>query len=313
VSRLKQAQTILHSLGLPRAQCNEISGFTFLALAAIGKRSQWSDAQMPRLRIHDILSFIAQYYRRQYAENTRETIRRQVIHQFEQAGIIQQNPDDPTLPTNSPRTHYALTKEVVALIRSFATPAWSGNLDSCLAGKTTLSAIYRKERTAKMVPIRLPAGKSLTLSPGQHNQLQCAVVEQFAPRFAPGALPVYIGDTARKMLYLDKALVRKLQIPADEHNKLPDVVLYQKETKRLFLIEAVTSHGPVSPKRHYELEKMLSNVPATRIYISTFPDFKEFKTHSTDIAWETEVWISDVPDHLIHFNGPRFLPNPLHP
>jgi type II restriction enzyme len=164
-----------------------------------------------------------------------------------------------------------------------------------------------------MVPVRLPAGKILILSPGPHNQLQCSVVEQFAPRFAPGALPVYIGDTARKMLYLDKALVRKLQIPADEHNKLSDVVLYQEETKRLFLIEAVTSHGPVSPKRHYELEKMLSNVPATRIYISAFPDFKEFKTHTTDIAWETEVWISEVPDHLIHFNGPKFLPNPLHP
>jgi hypothetical protein len=313
VSRLKQAQTILSSLGLPRAQCNEISGLTFLALAAIGKRAQWSDAQTPRLRIHDILSFIAQHYRRQYAENTRETIRRQVIHQLEQAGIIQRNPDDSALPTNSPRTHYALTKEVVALIRSFATPAWPANLDSYLAGRTTLSAIYRKERTAKMVPVRLPAGKILILSPGPHNQLQCSVVEQFAPRFAPGALPVYIGDTARKMLYLDKALVRKLQIPADEHNKLSDVVLYQEETKRLFLIEAVTSHGPVSPKRHYELEKMLSNVPATRIYISAFPDFKEFKTHTTDIAWETEVWISEVPDHLIHFNGPKFLPNPLHP
>ena len=71
-----------------------------------------------------------------------------------------------------------------------------------------------------------------------------------------------------------------------------------------FLIEAVTSHGPVSPKRYYELEKMLSHVPATRVYVSAFPNFKEFKTHITDIAWETEVWISDVPDHLIHFNGP---------
>ena len=307
MSRLKQAQTILRSLGLPRAQCNDMSGLTFLALASISNRTKWSDAKTPRLRIHDILSFIAQYYRRQYAENTRETIRRQVIHQFEQAGIIQRNPDDSALPTNSPRTHYALTKEVVALIRSFANPVWSANLDSYLATRTTLSAIYRKERTAKMVPIRLPTGKMLTLSPGLHNQLQCSVVEQFAPRFAPGALPLYIGDTARKILYLDEALVTKLQIPADEHNKLPDVVLYQEKTKRLFLIEAVTSHGPVSPKRHYELEKMLSNVSATRIYISAFPDFKEFKTHSTDIAWETEVWISEVPDHLIHFNGPKFL------
>jgi hypothetical protein len=313
VSRLKQAQTILRSLGLPHAQCNEISGLTLLALAAVGNRTQWSDAQTPRLRIHDILSFIVQHYRRQYAENTRETIRRQVIHQFEQAGIIQLNPDDPSLPTNSPKTHYALTKEIVALIRTFATAAWPDNLDSYLTGRTTLSDTYRKVRTARMVPLRLPAGKTLTLSPGPHNRLQCDVVEQFAPRFAPGAFPVYIGDTARKMLYLDESLVRKLKIPADKHNKLPDIVLYHEGTRRLFLIEAVTSHGPVSPKRYYELEKILSHIPETRVYISAFPNLKEFKTHITDIAWETEVWISDVPDHMIHFNGPKFLPNPLNP
>jgi hypothetical protein len=308
MTHLKQAQIILHSLGLPRAQCNEISALTFLALAAIGGRNQWSDAQAPRLRIHDILSFIAQNYRRQYAENTRETIRRQVIHQFEQAGIVQLNPDDSALPTNSPKTHYALTNEVVALVQSFATPAWPGCLKEFLADKTTLSAIYRKERTAKMIPVRIASGKTLDLSPGPHNMLQVSVVNHFAPRFAPGAILVYLGDTARKMLHIEDAWVEQLRIPADKHDKLPDVVLYHEQTKCLFLIEAVTSHGPVSPKRHYELEKMLVTVPATRVYVSAFPDFREFKAHITDIAWETEVWISDVPDHLIHFNGPKFLP-----
>jgi hypothetical protein len=308
VARLKQAQIILRSLGLPHAQCNEISGLTFLALASIGRRNQWSDAQTPRLRIHDIISFISHHYSRQYAENTRETIRRQVIHQFEQTGIIQRNPDNLVLPTNSPRTHYALTNEVVALIRSFATPTWTDHLTEYLAGKTTLSAIYRKERAVQLIPVQVSPGKTLNLSPGPHNKLQVSVVDHFAPRFAPGAVLIYLGDTARKLLHIERTWAEKLHIPVGEHEKLPDVVLYHVQTNRLFLIEAVTSHGPVSPKRYYELEKMLSLVPATRVYVSAFPDFKEFKAHITDIAWETEVWISDVPSHLIHFNGPKFLP-----
>jgi len=167
--------------------------------------------------------------------------------------------------------------------------------------------VYRKERKSRMVPVKLPSGKRAFLSPGKHNQLQVVVVEQFAPRFAPGSLLVYLGDAAQKNLHMDEELLESLNIPVTEHDKLPDVVLYDKKKNRLFLIEAVTSHGPVSPKRQYELEQMLGHSPADRIYISAFPDFREFKRHLSNIAWETEVWLSEIPDHLIHFNGDKFL------
>jgi type II restriction enzyme len=159
-----------------------------------------------------------------------------------------------------------------------------------------------------MIPVRISPGNEFKLSPGKHNILQAAVVEQFAPRFAPSAYLLYMGDTAKKMLYLDDKRMAALNIPANKHGKLPDIVLFEPKANRLFLIEAVTSHGPVSPKRHVELEKILSHVKATRIYISAFPDFREFKNHISNIAWETEVWISEIPNHLIHFNGDRFLP-----
>lgn len=305
--RIKQTQKILQNLGLPPRQCNEISAITFLALANVGKGDRWSKAKPIRLRIHDILLFAQNQYQRKYAENTRETIRRQVIHQFEQARIINRNPDAPNLPTNSPRTHYALTDEILTLIRSFGTKSWSANLAKFLTGQRTLLEIYRRKRSARMIPVKISSNKKLKLSPGKHNQLQAAVIEQFAPRFAPGALLLYVGDTARKLLYLDQKLIQKIKIPVGQHDKLPDVVLCHPDTNRLFLIEAVTSHGPVSPKRYYELEQMLSKVLFTRIYVSAFPNFKEFKNHITDIAWETEVWLSDIPDHLIHFNGDRFL------
>jgi type II restriction enzyme len=305
--RVEEAQKLLTGLGLPKAQCNEISALTLLALARIGKKTPWEAAEAPRLRIHDILVFIEAEYERKYAENTREVVRRQVVHQLEQAQILERNPEDPSLSINSPLTHYALTPEVLPVIRSFGTVAWSARLAEFLAKRTTLMEVYAGAKLSRGVPVKTPDGKTLHLSPGKHNKLEGAVVEDFAPRFAPGALLLYLGDAAKKEFYLYRETLSQLNVPVDEHGKLPDVVLYHPDTKRLFLVEAVTSHGPVSPKRRYELEQLLSKVDAIRIYVSAFPDFKEFKSHITEIAWETEVWIQEIPDHLIHFNGDKFL------
>lgn len=307
MSTIDEAQEILKALGLPPAQQNEISALTFLALANIRENDSWANAEPVRLRIHDILIFAKKAYEKEYAENTRETVRRQVIHQFEQARVVDRNPDNPSLPTNSPRTHYALTDEIIELIRGYGGEAWEGTLEKVLGSRKTLWEVYRKKRKSRMVPVRLPSGKELFLSPGKHNELQVAILEQFAPRFAPASSLVYVGDTARKTLHLDKKLLESLNIPVTQHDKLPDVVLYDKKRNWLFLIEAVTSHGPVSPKRQYELDQMLKNCPAALIYVSAFPDFREFKRHLASIAWETEVWLSDIPDHLIHFNGDKFL------
>jgi len=100
---------------------------------------------------------------------------------------------------------------------------------------------------------------------------------------------------------------KELSIPFTDHDKLPDVVFYERGKNILFLIEVVTSHGPVSPKRQMELEEFLQNCQAKKVYFSVFQGFKEFKQYISDIAWETEVWIADKPDHLIHFNGPKFI------
>ncbi len=88
---------------------------------------------------------------------------------------------------------------------------------------------------------------------------------------------------------------------------MPDVVLYDEQKDHIFLIEAVTTHGPISPKRQVELGDVLKKCKAAKIYISAFLDFREFKRHIDNIAWETEVWIANNPDHMIHFNGPKFF------
>jgi adenine-specific DNA-methyltransferase len=112
---------------------------------------------------------------------------------------------------------------------------------------------------------------------------------------------------ALKHAVYDAEELKAVGVPITEHGKLPDVVLYLPDKHWLYLIEAVASHGPVSPKRHQELEKMLARCTTERIYITALLSIHEFRKHAADIAWETEIWIADNPDHMIHFNGPKFL------
>ena len=306
--KIDEAQKILSELGMPALQQNEISALTLLALCDIKPNDFWRDARQNNLTISKgLMGFVAQEYKREYAPNTRETFRRQVLHHFVQAHIASYNPDNPALPTNSPHAHYGLTDESFALIKTFGTKSWSRELAKFLKKKGSLAERHRKERIKNLVPITLDDGTQLKLSPGKHNEVQVAIVQEFAPRFAEGSKLLYLGDTAKKSFHIDKKTLSKINIPITNHEKLPDVLLYHKKKNWLFLIEAVTSHGPISPKRVIELEEMLEKCEVGRIYITAFPDLAEFKKHAPEIAWETEVWLVDIPDHMIHFNGDRFV------
>ena len=307
MGKIEQAQGILETIGLPTAQQNEISALTLLVLAQLSERSAWKDATNPMFRIHDILIEIKQKYGREYAENSRETVRRKVLHQFEQAGIVIRNADDPTRPTNSGLTNYMLSDAVLPVIRAYGTPKWKSRVKNFSDQQGRLLDVYRKAREQIKTPLKVADGKVYKLSPGRHNKLEVAIVEEFGPRFAPGAKLIYFGDTAKKTLILDEKVFSKLGIPISEHGKFPDVILYDTKKKWLFLIEAVTSHGPVSPKRHVELEKLFKKCKAGKIYVTAFLDFATYKKFANDIAWETEVWIAEMPSHMIHLNGDKFM------
>ena len=88
---------------------------------------------------------------------------------------------------------------------------------------------------------------------------------------------------------------------------MPDVVLYREDKDWLYFIESVTSVGPMDDKRIIELQELTKNVKSGKIFVTAFLDFKTFKKFSESLAWDTEVWIADVPDHMIHLNGDRFL------
>lgn len=310
-AKVREAQQILAALGLPAAQQNKIAAYTLLALAGVGPDDQWSAATGLSKRVsRGISDFIAASYNQIYKENTRETFRRQVLHQFIQAGLVAYNPDNPHLPVNSPKAHYALTAEALALLQAFGTEAWAAQLASFHEQHEALTAQYAEARDHQRIALTLPDGRIVALSPGLHNEVQRAVLEEFIPAFAPGARLLYLGDTEQKHLFEDTEMLQRLGIPLSQHSKLPDVVLLQARhdgSEWLFLIEVVTSHGPVSPKRKMELQEMLQSCPAGPVYVTAFPDFKLFKKYSAALAWHTEVWIQEMPGNMIHFNGDRFL------
>ena len=224
------------------------------------------------------------------------------MHHFRNAAFIEDNGK----ATNSPNYRYRLTDEMLSLIRCFGTKHWKSEKQIFLQSHETLIDLYASKRTMRKMPVRIN-GENFTFSPGKHNQLQKAIIEEFAPRFVPNTECLYVGDTTKKDLVKNEDKLRELGFAITLHDKMPDVVLYSEEKKWLYFVESVTSVGPMEPKRIKEIEEMTAGVSAWKIYVTAFLDFKTFKKFSEFLAWETEVWIADMPDHMIHLNGDKFL------
>ena len=304
---IEAAQQIIISLGLPRAQQNERSALCLLALLNLTPGKSWADAENPLMGITPIMAWVREHYGKGYAPNTRETVRRQTIHQFCDAGLVLYNPDEPDRPVNSPNAVYQIEPAALALLRTFDTPDWHDNLAAYTAERETLVAKYAREREQNRIPVEIAPGQQITLSPGEHSELIRAIIEDFAPRFAPGSVLVYAGDTGEKWGYFDAALPASLGVEVDSHGKMPDVVLHYTEKNWLLLVESVTSHGPVDGKRHAELATLFAGSKAGLVYVTAFPNRAVMGRYLSEIAWETEVWVADAPSHLIHFDGERFL------
>lgn len=312
--KLKQAKIILNALGMPEKQKNDRSAWVFLALANIKPHDSWNSARSPLLPTVEIMQFIRDHYGQDYKPNSRETIRRQTLHQFGQAMMVDRNRDNPARATNSKDNNYSLNDPILKILKEFPEGEWEEFITEYKGNFKELKEIYERKLELEKIPITLLNGNKIKLSPGKHNQLHADIIHEFCPRFiGKGGRVLYIGDTASsrneggKLMVLENKYLEKIGVPPMSHDKLPDVVVYDEERKWLFLIEAVTSHGPVSPKRWHELEEALSSCLVGRVYVTAFPDKAEFRRNAADIAWETEVWVAENPDHMIHFNGDRFM------
>lgn len=305
--KIQEALTVLAALGFPRQQQNERSALTFLSLLGLKPNDTWGNSIDPLMGITPMMEFFTKYYAKEYAPNTRETVRRQTVHQFAQAALIVPNPDKPSRPTNSPKAVYQIEPSALKLLREFGKPSWDTHLSKYLQTVKTLKRLYARERDKHRIPVKLADGQKIRLSPGGQNVLVKKIIDDFCQFFTPGGQIVYVGDTQTKWAYFNPDLLRTLGVEVEEHGKMPDVVVYHTEKNWLVLIEAVTSHGPVNPKRRQELKELFAGSKVGIVYVTAFLERRTMMKYLDNISWETEVWIAESPTHLIHFNGERFL------
>ncbi len=302
MGRIEEARAFLKRIGMPKEQHSDLCCYALLAMAGMKPDMVWVEATNDWIRIHDIIQFTNQYYGASYAENSRETFRKQALHKFRTAALAEDN----GMPTNSPNYRYRLTEEATQLIKTIQSADWERALGCFLQYHERLIDIYESKKKMTMMPVKINS-QTLHFSVGKHNELQKAIIEEFAPRYAPNSECLYVGDTIKKDLVKDVEKLKELGFEITLHDKMPDVVLYCEDRNWIYFVESVTSVGPMNPKRILEINEMTENVTAGKIFVTAFLDFKTYKRFSQELAWETEVWIAEMPEHMIHLDGDRFL------
>ena len=96
------------------------------------------------------------------------------------------------------------------------------------------------------IPLAIGSGVILGLSAAVQNALVKDIINEFCARFTPGGIPVYVTDTDKKWVYFDTGYLRNLGVVVEELEKMPNVVVHFTKKDWLFLVEAVTSHGPAT-------------------------------------------------------------------
>ena len=309
---IEEAKNLLKLFEFDEKRTNDMAARTLLSLLNLREGDTWDQATNNRIGVRGLMDWMRNNLDYQIAENSRETVRREVLHQFVAAAFCEHNDDDPNRPTNSSKNVYRVSPNVLNVIRMYSgsdanSSEFTIALEEYLADFQSLVELQREERRMAKIPVRMPSNEIEYINPGGQNKLIKAMVEEFCPRFIPGGRVLYIGDADNKTVHYDKELFSSLGINLDMHGKIPDLVVYQEDKNWLFLMEAVTSHGPVSALRKKDLESLFGESKAGIVYVSCFPNRQVLRSHLMDIAWETEVWLESDPTHMIHFNGSRFM------
>ncbi len=310
---LNEALYILQMLGVPFVGLSprrlEQMAMAFLAVADVNPTKDWATTQDLNsgrsLKTRDIIGYINAHFAEHISSGSYDDVRRRSLELPLLAEIVV--PTKPNAARNDSTRGYALNPEFATLIRRFESPAWGQVVAEFMQSRIALNQSLGAVRNLTMNPVILPSGASVLLGPGEHNALQQAIVEQFLPRYGYGAEVLYLGDTQEKLLYINREQLQAINFFTLEHGELPDVLAYSETKNWLYLIEAVYSSGSISATRLLNLRRLTATCTAEIIYVTAFLNRSAFRRFVADIAWETEVWIAMEPDHLIHFDGQRFL------
>lgn len=302
-----EASRILAMFDFDVERSNERSALVLLALLNLRPGEAWTHATNAMYGTRAIMDHIRDAWGKDYAANSRETIRRFTLHQLADVGFVQQNADKPDRPVNSPKWNYRVSDAALEVIKAWGLPVADDLLETYLDVLPSQIATQQAQRDLLRIPITLPNGSEVTLHPGGQNVIIKAMVEEFCPRFTPGGRVLYLGDADTKLATFEQAELRALGVTVNTHGKMPDLVVYLPDQNWLVLMEAASSHGPVDYTRHTELKRLFAGATPGLVFVSCFPSRAEMRKYLAVIAWETDVWCADSPDHLMHFNGSRFL------
>ncbi len=293
-AKIGESLDILRTIGVPREQQNQRSALTLLALVNVKPTDEWSLASAPLRTITEMMEYFSNHYGTTYAPNTRETVRRQTIHQFWQMGLVTHNPDKPDRPTNSPYYCYQISEPFLRLVRTYASTSWDKELSQFrIEMSDNLNALSGRKRSIEMIPVTYPDGSTVSLTAGGQNYLIKQIVEKFCPLFTQGGEILYLGDAGDRLTDDQIRRFKGIGVQLDRHGKKPDVIVYMESKDWLILIEAVTSHGPIDQKRQNELRQLFSGSSAGLVYVTAFETRQAMTKHLRNISWETEVWIAN--------------------
>ena len=318
--KVDEALTLLLNVGIPVGSLTAIGkdriALALLSVANMKPGTPWSEAAVHgdganwKLTSRQIINFQNEFWKQRISSGSYDDIRRVDLEPLLLAGIAVASAGNPNANQNNPTRSYAVHPEAAALLRSFGLPQAPNEVARFIERMGSLEERMERRRPLK-IDTQLPDGKLIELAKGEHNALQKATLELFLPRFARDAKVLYIGDASKKYLHVDAEGLKKLGLSEIAHDMLPNIVALDTKNQWLLLIEAVHSSNPVSKLRHLALEEFTAGCPLPKVFVSVFATRKEFKRWVFDIDWETEVWLVDSPDHLIHFNGDRYLgPHP---
>lgn len=304
---------ILNSTGVPLDNLSDRRKERMvLALLAVGNiKNSFSEVLTTNdnyfLKTRDIIEFENKYYSENISSGSYDDIRRKDLILLVSAGIVFNSCMLEEKATNNPTRGYGLNPLFASLIKAYKKPNWEVELNKFLLENKSLKEEMEHRRNLQKIPVLLPSGENIELSFGEHNVLQKEIVENFLTKFGFNSQVLYIGDTTNKFLYKDDKKLLELKCFNLKHEELPDVIAYSNDKNLLFLCEAVHSAGPMSEIRVRKLKEQLNKCTAEIIFITAFLTKKDFKKWILDIAWETEVWIAETPEHMVHFNGYKFL------
>lgn len=346
VKKLREGLSILQDVGVRLKEFTEGRRERLvMALLAAGRLTfddSWANAKsyladgedcLP-LRTKEFYLYWNEHFGTTYALGGYDDVKRLDIDELMPFGLLEmavvpaaskrnkkRGENDTLQPTyNAGSRGYTLGREARELLRAFGTDQWGAQLAAYRAAKEIKGDRLSKHPEFANAPVTLPDGTLVRLSATHHNEIQRAVIEQFIPHFAPKAQVLYIANTGVKKTankgsryveptekLLDDETFRSIGLELNEKKKLPDVILLDRSRNWLILVEAVHSKNPIHRTRHDALADLTKDSTAGRVYVTAFLDRASFAKFSRQISWKTEAWIASEPDHLIHFDGERFL------